>query len=95
MGMLPYFDPTHWLDFRTDFLVENQGTSDWALHVNCSRISELDVSFSITQIRPLQPKLWSISQDCHSWVVYLLCLDFWTDFNADFVLISWTVLVVC
>ena len=28
MGMLPYFDPTHWLDFRTDFQVGNRGTSD-------------------------------------------------------------------
>ena len=23
MGMLPYFVPTHWLDFRTDFQVGN------------------------------------------------------------------------
>ena len=27
MGMLPYFDPTHWPDFRTDFQVGNRGTS--------------------------------------------------------------------
>ena len=28
MGMLPYFDPTHWPDFRTDFQVGNLETSD-------------------------------------------------------------------
>ena len=31
MGMLPYFDLAHKLDFRTDFPVGNRGTSDSGL----------------------------------------------------------------
>ena len=45
MGMLPYFDPTHWPNFRTDFLVEIEGVWTQVLHINCSYISELDVGF--------------------------------------------------
>ena len=28
MEILPYFDPTHWPDFRTDFWVGTRGNSD-------------------------------------------------------------------
>ena len=45
MRMLPYFDPTHWLDLGLIFRFEPEGLWNRVLHVNCSCISELDVGF--------------------------------------------------
>ena len=45
VGMLSYFDPTHWPDFRTYFQVGNQGTSDLVPSCKLWLISELDVGF--------------------------------------------------
>ena len=86
MGMLPYFDHAHWPNFRTDFQVGNRGTSDLSPYINYSCIGELDVGFLITQIGPLQPKLWSISRDYHIGM-FICCVRI-------SVLISWIVLVI-
>ena len=42
-GKLPYFDPTHYPNFRTSFRVGTKGIWSCVFHVNCSHISELDV----------------------------------------------------
>ena len=64
VGMLPYFDHAHWLNFGIDFWLEKKGIWTSVLHGNCSCKCDIDVRLlnhtnwtSIAQVMVHFPRL--------------------------------------